>query len=184
MRPNLLSLLLLTFALALLLGCTGTASAPEGAAQDAPRAGADANAATGAATPLCSVSDPDCTEINLPNLHPAIDKVEVIHFHGTNQCYSCITVGDYAEETINTYFADELKSGKITFSHVNRELPENQGLVNKYGVTSASLWIGVYDGSGFHKEQNVNVWYKIENKEAYMAYLKGILEKRLNGEFD
>jgi len=32
-----------------------------------------------------------------------IDKLEIYHFHATNQCYSCITVGDYAEETVNTY---------------------------------------------------------------------------------
>jgi hypothetical protein len=48
-----------------------------------------------------------------------IEKVEVYHFHGTNQCYSCKTVGNYAEETINTYFANELKSGKIVFGHIN-----------------------------------------------------------------
>ena len=35
-----------------------------------------------------------------------IEKIEVYHFHGTNQCYSCKTVGAYAEETINTYFSN------------------------------------------------------------------------------
>jgi hypothetical protein len=51
----------------------------------------------------------------------------------------------------------------------------------KYGVTSASLWIGVYDENGFHKEQNVNVWYKIDNKDDYMNYLKDLVEKKLQG---
>ena len=55
-----------------------------------------------------------------------VEKIEVYHFHGTNQCYSCKTMGDYAEETVNTYFADELDSGKIVFGHVNGELPENK----------------------------------------------------------
>jgi len=109
-------------------------------------------------------------------------RVEVIHFHGTHQCYSCITVGDYAEETVNTYFSQELSNGRLTFAHVNGELPENQELVMKYDVTSASLWIGVYDANGFHKEQNTQVWYKISDKADYMAYLKGIIEKRLNGD--
>ncbi|MCX6819582.1 MAG: nitrophenyl compound nitroreductase subunit ArsF family protein [Candidatus Aenigmarchaeota archaeon] len=112
-----------------------------------------------------------------------VEKVELIHFHGTNQCYSCITVGSLAEETVNTYFSEELKSGKVTFVHVNAELPENRELVLKYNVTSASLWIGVYDKNGFHPEQNVNVWYKISNKDDYMSYLKGIIEKRLSGDF-
>jgi hypothetical protein len=51
----------------------------------------------------------------------------------------------------------------------------------KYGVTSASLWIGVYDDKGFYKEENTNVWYKINNKEEYMSYLKGVLERKLQG---
>ena len=111
-----------------------------------------------------------------------IEKVEVYHFHATNQCYSCKTVGAYAEETINTYFSDELKSGKIVFGHINGELPENSELVKKYGATGSSLWIGVYGKDGtFTKEENVNVWYKISNKEDYINYLKGVLESKLSG---
>jgi hypothetical protein len=116
-----------------------------------------------------------------PNNSLKINKIEVIHFHGTQQCYSCITVGKYAEDTINTYFAEEVKSGKISFAHINVDSPENLEIVKKYGVTSASLWIGVYNENGFHKEQNLNVWYKIDNKEDYMNYLKDLLEKKLQG---
>jgi hypothetical protein len=112
-----------------------------------------------------------------------VERVEVIHFHGTNQCYSCKTVGQYAEETVNTYFAEELKSGKITFAHINAELPENRELATKYGVTGASLWIGVYDSKGFHKEQNTQVWSKLGDKNEYMGYLKAIIQKRLEGDY-
>ncbi len=112
-----------------------------------------------------------------------IQRIEVFHFHGTHQCYSCKTVGAYAEETINTYFSDELASEKIIFGHINGELPENKDLVTKYGVSTASLWIGVYHDNGFHKEENVNVWYKINDKQEYMRYLEGLIEKRLAGDF-
>ena len=116
------------------------------------------------------------------NASGPVEKVEIYHFHRTSQCYSCKTVGAYAEETVNTYFAPELASGKVVFGHVNTELPENKALVEQYGPTGASLWIGVYNESGFHKEENVNVWYKIGNKDEYMAYLKGVIEKRLAGD--
>ena len=111
-----------------------------------------------------------------------IEKIEVIHFHGTHQCVSCKTVGAYAEETINAFFSEELKSGKITFAHINGDLPENYNLVKKYGVTGSSLWIGTYYRSGaFAKEENVNVWYKLDNKEDYMNYLKGVIENKISG---
>ncbi|MFC1754955.1 nitrophenyl compound nitroreductase subunit ArsF family protein [Thermoproteota archaeon] len=109
-----------------------------------------------------------------------IERIEIIHFHGTHQCYSCITVGNLAEETVNTYFKDELASGKITFQHIDGELPENYELVKKYGITSASLWIGNYYKNGsFVPEENVNVWYKINDKKNYMNYLKGIIDQKI-----
>ena len=111
-----------------------------------------------------------------------IDKLEIYHFHGTHQCSSCIAVGNLAEETVNTYFADEVKSGKIVFGHIDFDVAENKELTSKYGVTGSSLWLGVYDKNGFHSEQNVNVWYKINDKTDYMNYLKGIIEQKLAGE--
>ena len=110
-----------------------------------------------------------------------IDKLEIYHFHGTDQCYSCKTVGAYAEETVNTYFKEELKSGKIVFGHINIDLLENRELVLKYGATGSSLWLGTYNKDKFNAEENVNVWYKIRNKKAYMDYLKEIIEKKLKG---
>jgi len=110
-----------------------------------------------------------------------IDKLEIYHFHATNQCYSCITVGDYAEETVNTYFKDELKSGKIVFDHINVDLSENRDLAIKYSVTGSSLWLGTYNGNEFNAEENTNVWYKIKDKQDYINYLKGVIEQKLAG---
>jgi len=111
----------------------------------------------------------------------SIDKLEIYHFHGTSQCSSCIAVGDLAEETLNTYFSDELEKGIIVFDHINGELPENRDLVIKYGATGSSLWLGTYKGDDFSAEQNTNVWYKIQDKTAYMNYLKGVIEQKLAG---
>ena len=110
-----------------------------------------------------------------------IDKLEIYHFHATNQCYSCITVGNYAKETLDTFFKTELDSGIIIFDHVNLDLFENKDLVFKYGVTGSSLWIGTYTGDNFKTEENILVWYKIKNKNDYMTYLKSVIEQKLAG---
>jgi len=111
-----------------------------------------------------------------------VDRVEVYHFHGTQQCYSCRMVGELAEKTVNTYFKEELESGKLVFGHINGDLSENRELVEEYGVTASSLWIGTYINGTSHKEQNTNVWYKIRNEEDYLTYLRDILEQRLAGD--
>ncbi len=109
-------------------------------------------------------------------------RVELYHFHGTNQCWSCITLGELAEKTVDTHFKKELDSGRMVFGHVNGELPENMELVQKYGARGSSLFIGTYVNGEFHREENVKVWYKLNNEEDYMVYLKGILDKRLQGD--
>jgi hypothetical protein len=110
------------------------------------------------------------------------ERVEVYHFHGNQQCPTCIAVGDLAEETVNMHFKDQLASGRLVFAHVNFELPENTALAQKYGVTGSSLWIGVYDANGFHKQQDLDVWYLIDDKDQYGKHLSGIITKRLNGD--
>ncbi|OGJ22045.1 hypothetical protein A3K73_08530 [Candidatus Pacearchaeota archaeon RBG_13_36_9] len=111
-----------------------------------------------------------------------IEKVEVYHFHATRQCYTCKTVGAFSEETVNAYFANELKSGKLVYAHVNVDLPENKALVDKYEAKGSSLLIGVYgkDGS-FSKQEDTNVWYEIDNKIDFTNYLKGVIEQKFSG---
>ncbi len=110
--------------------------------------------------------------------------VELYHFHGTHQCYSCVRLGELAEKTVETYFADELESGELVFGHINYDLPENKELKERFEVTGSSLWIGTTADGNFNKEENINVWYKLNDEKGYLSYLKGVLEKRLSGELD
>jgi thiol-disulfide isomerase/thioredoxin len=112
-----------------------------------------------------------------------VEHIEVYHFHGNHQCAPCIAVGDLAEQTVKTNFKEEFASGRLVFAHVNAELPENYALASKYGVTGSSLWIGVYNADGFHKEQDIRVWSLVNDKDQYMTYLSGIITRRLNGDF-
>jgi hypothetical protein len=111
-----------------------------------------------------------------------VEKVEVYHFHGSTQCASCIAVGNLAEKTVNENFRNDLDSGRLVFEHVNYDLPENADLATRYEVTGSSLWIGVYDAAGFHKQQNLAVWYMIDNESGYTQYLSDLLTRRLNGD--
>jgi len=116
------------------------------------------------------------------NISGDIEKIEIYHFHATRQCYTCKTVGNYSEETVNTYFSNELKSGKLVFAHINIDLPENKALVDKYEAKGSSLMIGVYGKEGsFSKQEDTNVWYKIDNKVDFETYLKGVIEQKFSG---
>ena len=116
------------------------------------------------------------------NSNSTVERVEVYHFHGNTQCTSCIAVGDLAEKTVNANFKTELASGRVVFAHVNYDLPENAALAAKYGVTGSSLWLGIYDANGFHRQQDMDVWYMTGDKEKYKEYLASIITRRLNGD--
>lgn len=111
----------------------------------------------------------------------AVEKVEVYHFHLKHQCYSCIRLGELAEQTVNKNFADELESGKLVFGHVTVDDPADKEIVDKYGASGSSLMIGVYTPEGFKSEEDTKVWYKLGNPDEYEAYLKELIEKRLSG---
>ncbi|MFH0968348.1 MAG: nitrophenyl compound nitroreductase subunit ArsF family protein [Methanobacteriota archaeon] len=112
-----------------------------------------------------------------------MEKVEIYYFHPTNGCRSCSTVGDFAEETVKTYFPNEIKSKKLVFNHINYQDSSNAELVKQYEVTGSSLMIGVHNTTRFYKESVHKAWYMTGNQTQYMNYLKGVIDLRLAGDF-
>jgi hypothetical protein len=109
-------------------------------------------------------------------------RVEVYHFHMTRQCSSCIALGRLMDETVNASFAKEVESGRLKSGHINIELPENKEIAERYGATGSSLYIGTYINGAFYKEENTDVWYKLNNHLEYVNYLTPILKRRLSGD--
>lgn len=116
-------------------------------------------------------------------INGTVTRVEVIHFTTPNRCSSCVVLGDYAEETVTTHFADELASGKMVFDHISIADPAQREIVERYGATGSSLWIGVYDDQGgFSPEEDIRVWYRLNDKPGFTTYLKTLLAMRLRGD--
>lgn len=66
-------------------------------------------------------------------------EVEIILFHGTRKCTSCIVVGQWLDEVVHTYYKDEVGSGTITFREVNAEI--DRKMAAEYGVRYVSVYI-------------------------------------------
>ena len=119
--------------------------------------------------------DTNITSSAPQSIAPA-DKIEVVHFHGTQQCWSCITVGEFALQTIKEKFPDEYDSGKIVFKDINGELPENREIVVKYQARGSSLFINALRDKQDNIQEEIKVWYLVNNEEQFIGYF----EKRLN----
>jgi len=69
------------------------------------------------------------------------DRIDVVYFHRTERCDSCIWAGQMSRKTVESYFAAELASGKVTFREVDVQKPENRALALKFGASGSSLFL-------------------------------------------
>jgi len=110
------------------------------------------------------------------------DRVDIVYFHRTQQCYSC----NYAEEgtryTVETYFNDELASGKLTFQSIDVQDSENAAIVEEYGAYGSQLFINTVKDGTDHIEEVTDIWLVLGNGEAFVEVVKSKIEKALNGE--
>jgi len=107
------------------------------------------------------------------------DKIEVVHFHGTHQCWSCITVGEYALQTIKDKFPEEYQSEKIVFKDINGELSENKEIVIKYQARGSSLFINAISNDKDSIEEETTVWRMVSNQEKFADYFENKLNTLL-----
>ena len=107
------------------------------------------------------------------------DRIEVIHFHGTQQCVSCITVGKFALKTIQDKLPAEYASGKIVFKEINGELPENEAIVTKYQARGSSLFVNAIRGEKDEIAEDTTVWRLVNSEEQYLNYFEGKLKTLL-----
>ena len=110
------------------------------------------------------------------------DRVEVVYFHRTPRCYSCIYAEEGTRYTVETYFADELASGKVTFKVIDVRDEENAAIVNKYGAYTSSLFINTVRDGADHIEEVTDIWLFLGNDEVFTEVVKNKIEKNLEGE--
>lgn len=111
---------------------------------------------------------------------PAAEKIEVVHFHGIQQCWSCITVGEYALKTITEKFPEEYQNGTIIFKDINAELPENSGIVTKYQARGSSLFINAIINGQDNIAEDTKVWRLVNDEVKYIDYFGNKLNSYLD----
>lgn len=110
------------------------------------------------------------------------EKVEVVYFYRPQRCTGCIYAEDTTLYTLETYFADELASGKITFATFDVAAEENAAIVEKYEAYTSSLFINtIIDGTD-HIEEIKEIWFVLGDDEAFIKVVKTKIEQSLRGE--
>lgn len=110
------------------------------------------------------------------------DKVEVVYFHRAQRCTGCVYAETGTRYTVETYFKDELASGKVTFEVFNLEDEENAAIVNKYDAYTSALFINTITDGTDHIEEVTDIWFHLGEDEAFVEVVKSKIEESLKGE--
>jgi len=119
------------------------------------------------------------TQTITTSLPSGAEKIEVLHFHATQQCISCINVGKFAKSVIEEKFPEEMKNGKIIFKTINIDLPENYKTAQDYKVSGSALFINAIKGGEDNKEEDTTVWRLIVNEAQMKTYFEAKLKALL-----
>jgi uncharacterized protein YbaA (DUF1428 family) len=130
--------------------------------------------------PPNSDTPPDSADSDTPPT--PTDKVEVVYFYRAQRCTGCVYAENGTRYTLETYFADELASGKITFATFNVEAEENTAIVEKYEAYTSSLFINTIIDGIDHIEQVTEIWSVLGDDEAFIEVVRNKIEQSLSGE--
>jgi hypothetical protein len=114
------------------------------------------------------------------NSQKSTTKIVAYYFHGNFRCYNCFTIEQYSKEAIEKYFPEQLKNGKLTFSVINTDMPENEHFIKDYQLYTKSLIIAEFKNGKQVKWANLEkVWNYIRDRDAFYNYVKTEVEKYL-----
>jgi hypothetical protein len=110
------------------------------------------------------------------------DRVDVVYFHRTQRCSTCIHAEELTRYTVETHFADELASGKLTFQSIDVQDSNKAAIVDEYGAYARQLFINTVKDGTDHIEQATELYPLIFDDEAFVETLKSKIEDSLAGE--
>lgn len=109
-----------------------------------------------------------------------VSKIEVLDFHSTHRCMTCNAIEASTKYTLETYFAEEINNGKITFQIINVDDKNNEKIAEKFEAAGTALILNVIKNG---KETKIDLtefaFMKGNDKEAFSKDLKSKLEAEL-----
>lgn len=107
-------------------------------------------------------------------------KIEVIDFYGTHRCVTCEAIEANAKYTVETFFQEEVKEGKVEFKTINVDDEKNYDMAEKFEAAGTALFINVIkDGKEQHIDLTNFAFAKGKDKEVFSTELKAKINEQL-----
>lgn len=126
--------------------------------------------------PCCSGADKsNCATDKSSSIATTNGKnhLEVYAFHGTRQCETCKNMKANTKATLDKYFPEEMKSGKIVFQIIDVDDVKNEKLAEKFNATGTALMINnVVNGKDNITDWSDFAFDKANDAEVFVPELK------------
>ena len=108
------------------------------------------------------------------------DGVKVYYLHGNTRCPTCRTIEAYAQEAVQTGFAEQLQSRKIEWQVINYESPGNEHYATDYQVVAPNVVLVKFvDGKQARWKALPEVWQHVGDKAAFLEFVQDRLREFL-----
>lgn len=103
---------------------------------------------------------------------PAPDLV-VYYMDMGKDCSTCLNLESYTREALETFFADDLASGRIQWRTADLDAPANAHFVDEFGLYTKSVVLVRFEGGKQTRFDSLSrIWELVYDKEAYIAYIR------------
>ncbi len=125
-------------------------------------------------------ASPPVVPSKVPTELPA-NRVEVVYFHLTQRCKTCLCFEERADYVVKTYFQDELASGKLTFKVCEIGDSKNAATVSKFDAFGSQLFINTIIDNADHIRDIKEIWgwHCPSDKQGFDEKVRSLVEQSL-----
>jgi major membrane immunogen (membrane-anchored lipoprotein) len=107
-------------------------------------------------------------------------KIQIIDFHSTHRCKTCLKIEDNTKKVLQTNFKKEMDAGTLSFQTVNIDEEANYKKAERFEAAGTALFINVIKNG---KEQHIDLtnfaFAKAFDDEAFTTTLKAKIDEQL-----
>ncbi len=112
--------------------------------------------------------------LNNSKAEPVTDNQVIVYYFYTNaDSLSCINIQEYTQEALQLGFNLELECDMIRWQPVDINTADNKYYIQEYKLTKTSIVLAKFkSGKLVTYKLLPNIWSLLENKKAFMGYIK------------
>ena len=111
------------------------------------------------------------------------DGLIVYYFYNNVRCPTCHTIEAYTREAVQDGFAEAIRDGRLRWSPVNTDEPENEHFKKDYDLFTKSVVVAEIRGGRPTRWKNLElIWDLVGDKDAFLKYLRDEVRPFVEGQ--